>query len=69
MVLIANDSLLSQLKAIRLEHTNKTKFSVLIGTLDPENNDITAYSVVHFYKQNERNYLPMFPSDIELPNH
>ena len=66
MVLIANDSLLSQLKAIRLEHTNKTKFSVLIGTLDPESNDVTAYSVVHFSKLNERNLLPMFPSDDEF---
>ena len=66
MALIMNDSLLNQLKAIRLEHTNKTKFSVLIGTLDPENNDVTAYSVVHFARQNERNSLPMFPSDDEF---
>ncbi len=66
MALIMNDSLLNQLKAIRLEHTNKTKFSVLIGTLDPENNDVTAYSVVHFARQNKRNSLPMFPSDDEF---
>lgn len=66
MALIMNDSLLNQLKAIRFEHTNKTKFSILIGTLEPKNNDITAYSVVHFSKLNERNSLLMFPSDDEF---
>lgn len=66
MSLLMNDSMLNQLKAIRSEQTDKTKFSILIGTLDPKDNEATAYTVIHFSKPKERKSSPLFPSNDEF---
>ncbi|MHA1586074.1 MAG: hypothetical protein ACTSUW_01950 [Candidatus Heimdallarchaeota archaeon] len=66
MSLLLNDELLNQLKTVYLDHTDKTKFSILIGTLEPKNNEATALTVIHFSKPNERNTSPLFPSNDEF---
>jgi hypothetical protein len=65
MALIMNDLLLNQLKTISLEHSDKTKFSILIGTQGSENK-LTAYTVMHFSKPTERKSSLVFPSDVEF---
>lgn len=61
-----NNSLLNQLRKICLDLTNKTKFSILIGTLDPENNEVRAYSAIHFPKDVESHLSSLLPSDDEI---
>jgi len=66
MALIMNSFLLDQLRKVCLDHADKIRFSVLIGALDPENNEIIAYTSVHFSKLKESNSSPLFPSDDEI---
>jgi len=66
MTLIMNNILLDQLRKVCLEYTDKTKFSILIGTLESEYNDVTAYSAIHFPKYDDSNSSALFLSDDEI---
>jgi hypothetical protein len=61
-----NNSLLDQLRKVCLEHVDKTKFSILIGTSDSEKNEVRAYSAIHFPKNSESHLSSLLPSDDEF---
>ena len=48
MTLILDDNLLKQMRVINLEHSDKVKFSVLIGTVDLEKKEVSILSAIHF---------------------
>ncbi|HUT81871.1 MAG TPA: hypothetical protein VMZ29_11765 [Candidatus Bathyarchaeia archaeon] len=48
MTLVIDNILLDQMRNICLEKDNKVKFSILLGTIDSEFNEITLLKAVHF---------------------
>ncbi|NHJ84543.1 MAG: hypothetical protein FK734_03725 [Asgard group archaeon] len=48
MALIIDNKLMAQIKSINLEKDNKVKFSVLLGSIDTENSEISIINAIHF---------------------
>ncbi|NHJ33612.1 MAG: hypothetical protein FK732_12195 [Asgard group archaeon] len=66
MELIMNNLVLDQLRKVCLEQSDKTKFSIFIGTLNPENSEVRIYSVIHVPKRNDTHLSSLFPSEDEI---
>ena len=46
--LVINEPLLNDLRTICLEHSKDLRFSILLGTIEPERKEVTVLTAVHF---------------------
>jgi len=53
VALIINESLLNDLRTLCLEHSKDLRFSLLLGTIEPERKSVTILSAVHFVNAEE----------------
>ncbi|MBN1329685.1 MAG: hypothetical protein JXA54_09450 [Candidatus Heimdallarchaeota archaeon] len=64
MALVISNKLLEQMKKFFLEKDDKVNFSVLLGTIDTELNEITILKAIHFPIQKNTRLNLVLPNDV-----